>query len=700
MLRSLVLKQFYFEIINIWCLFYPIKGYFYAQNFYKKSGKKMIKQIFIVMLLLTSLLIAQEEYKPWIKSERERHAKTIQLSKIQYPGDSKIDVTYYGLDLTVTANPNYISGSATIGIKVDTSSINSCFLDLRDALTVSNLLLNGSPAAYTHADHKINITLDRTYVDGEDFTIKVFYEGLPGSSGFGSFEFGSHAGIPSIWTLSEPYGAPDWFPCKDAPADKADSSDVWITVADNFTGVSNGTLESVTNNGNGTKTFYWKNHYTIDHYLISLAITNYLQYDTYFHYGQNDSMLISHFVYPENFNSTRKQYLDETDDMIEVFSDRYGLYPFISEKYGHAEFGWGGAMEHQTCTSIGSFGPGIISHELAHQWYGDMITCKDWHHIWLNEGFATYSEAVYVEAKSGKAAYDSYILNEMSSAKNAQGTIWVQDISSVGQIFNGARSYAKGGCVLHMLRGIVGDSTFFDIMRAYSDDPDLKYGVATTEDFQAVAENVYGQDLNYFFQEWIYGENEPTYSIGWNKSLVSGDIYNVTLNIYQTVNNNPSYFTMPVQVKLNTSLGDTIVTLFNDAQTQNFQFQVIGNPQSIIFDPGNWILKNNTIVTEGEDFTIPLQFSLEQNYPNPFNPSTTIEYTIPQSGFVSLKVFNVLGKEIATLVNGQNDAGKHKVEFDATDLNSGVYFYKIETGNPSTSSGQGFTETKKMILLR
>jgi hypothetical protein len=253
-----------------------------------------------------------------------------------------------------------------------------------------------------------------------------------------------------------------------------------------------------------------------------------------------------------------------------------------------------------------------------------------------------------------------------------------------------------------MLRGIVGDSTFFDIMRAYSVDPSVSYGVATTEDFQAVAESVSGQDLDYFFQEWIYGENEPTYSIGWNKSLVSGDIYNVTLNIYQGVNNNPSYFTMPVQIRFNTSLGDTIVTLFNNAQTQNFQFEILGNPTSIVFDPGNWILKNNTIVTEVEDLDIPLQFSLEQNYPNPFNPSTTIEYTIPEGGFVTLKIFDILGKEVATLVNEQNDAGKHKVEFsakggsasggDAYDLKSGVYFYRIESGS--------FIETRKLVLLK
>ncbi len=146
------------------------------------------------------------------------------------------------------------------------------------------------------------------------------------------------------------------------------------------------------------------------------------------------------------------------------------------------------------------------------------------------------------------------------------------------------------------------------------------------------------------------------------------------------------------RLKLNTSLGDTIVTLFNNAQTQNFQFQVIGNPQSIVFDPGNWILKNPTTITDVEDFNIPFQFSLEQNYPNPFNPSTTIEYTIPESGIVTLKIYDVLGKEVATLVNGQNDAGKHKVEFDATGFNSGVYFYRIENGSS--------IETKKLVLLK
>ena len=653
----------------------------------------MIKQIFTVVLLLTSLLIAQDEYKPWIKGERERHSRQIQLSKVLYPGDSKIDITYYGLDLTVTYNPNYISGNVTIVVKSDTSFLNTCFLDLRSFLIVDSVLLNGTTAQYTHSNNKINITLDHTYSQGEPFKLKVFYRGVPSGTGFGGFYFDTHgpSQAPIISSLSESYSGPYWWPQKDTPADKVDSSDVWITVADNLIPVSNGTLESITPNGNGTHTYHWKNHYTIANYLISLAITNYTQYNTYYHFSPTDSMVITNFIYPENLNNAIPV-VDETNEMIEVFANRYGEYPFIEEKYGHAEFQWGGAMEHQTCTSIGSWQSGIVAHELAHQWYGDMITCKDWRHIWLNEGFATYSEAVYIEARDGKTAYNNKIATEMSYAKNAVGTIWVQNIDDEGEIFNWYRSYKKAGCVLHMLRGVVGDSTFFDIMRAYSDAPNLKYNVATTEDFQVVAEDVYGQDLNYFFQEWIYGVNEPTYTVGWDKSFVSGDIYNVTLTIYQNVNSNPSFFTMPVQIRLNTTLGDTTVTLFNDAQIQTYQFDVIGDPQSLVFDPGNWILKNNTIITSLEDLTFPAQFSLEQNYPNPFNPSTTIEYSVPQNGLVTLKVYSILGKEVATLVNEQVDAGKHKIDFDAIGLNSGVYFYKIESGN--------FVETKKMILLK
>ncbi len=658
----------------------------------------MVQKIMIPLLLIVSLSFAQYDIKPWVKSERQRYSKLIQLQKVQYPGDSQIDITYYGLDLTITTSPDYLTGTVTIGVKADTTEINTCFLDLRDFLTVDSILINGALTTFTHSNNVINITLDHTYLQGEPFTLKVYYRGVPGGTNFGGFYYGTHNGTPIISTLSESYSGPYWWPQKDTPADKADSSDVRITVADNLVPVSNGTLESITSNGNSTHTYHWKNHHPIASYLISLAITNYTQYDTYYHYSPTDSMVITNFIYPEDFNYV-KPYVDETDEMIEVYADRYGEYPFIDEKYGHAEFQWGGAMEHQTCTSMGYWGSGVISHELAHQWYGDMITCKDWHHIWVNEGFATYSEAVYIEAKSGKAAYDAEMSSNMNAAKMAQGTLWVQNINDEWEIFDYYRSYAKGACVLHMLRGIAGDSIFFDIMRAYSDDPDLKYGVATTEDFQEVAESVSGMDLEYFFHEWIYGENEPTYTVGWNWSYVSGNIYNVHINISQAANSNPTFFTMPVQIKLNTSLGDTMVTLFNDAQAQDFQLQVSGEPQSIVFDPGNWILKNNTTITVGVDpnTPIPAQFSLEQNYPNPFNGATTIHYQLPASSKGTLKIYNVLGREIRTLLDGTLPAGTGSVVWDGKDdhgngVSSGVYFYRFQSAQ--------FTRTEKMMLLQ
>ena len=648
--------------------------------------------LLIIISFFTNIFPQNYENKI-VSAEKEAYTRMLALSKVQYPGDSEIDVTYYKLDLNVSYTPHYIDGAVTVNARVDTNSISNMFLDLQNALTVDSVYLNGAPASFTHTGNKVNIDLDRIYNQDEEFSVVVYYQGVPGTSGFGSFEFSSHSGHPIIWTLSEPYGASDWWPNKDTPADKPDSADIWITVDESMTPVSNGSLEEIIDNGDGTHTYKWHEGYPIAAYLISMAITNYHQYDNYFRYSDTDSMVVTHFVYPEDFSGSTQNQLDKTIGMLEIFSDRYELYPYINEKYGHAEFGWGGGMEHQTITSIGGFWEGVMAHELAHQWFGDKVTCKDWHHIWLNEGFATYSEAVYWEALQGEGSYNSFIADKMASAKNAQGTVWVQDISNVNSIFDYNRSYAKGAVILHMLRGITGDSTFFHILRAYLDDPDLAYNSATTEDFQADAESVYGQPLDYFFQEWIYGEHFPHYTATWSKTHLSGDLYRVNLNITQTMNNNPLFFTMPVQIKINTALGDTTVTVFNNSQIQNFEIEVNGQPTSLVFDPNNYIMKQvNVVVGVDDKNVVPFKYSLEQNYPNPFNPSTKIKYQTAKSGMVNLKVYNVLGSEVATLVNKELPAGNHEVEFDASNLPSGIYFYTLNTGK--------FNQTKKMILLR
>ncbi len=657
-----------------------------------------MKNILIVLVLIVLFAfngIAQQYKNECATGKQKYYERLLKVSKINYPGDSNIDVTYYKLNIKINHVVKQINGVVTVKAKSLLDGLTGFFLDLRNVFTVDSVKSGNAMLSFTHPGDRINITLSQPVNTGEEFAVDVYYRGRPGSSGFGSFEFGSHNGTPAIWSLSEPYGASDWWPCKDTPADKADSSDVWITADELFYSVSNGSLEAIVENGDGTRTFKWKNHHPIAHYLISVAMTNYEVYKNYFVYAPGDTMEVIHYMYPEDL-ATNKTNLDKTPEMLSIFSNLFGLYPYIDEKYGHAQFGWGGGMEHQTVSSMGSFGSGIVSHELAHQWFGDKITCKDWHHIWLNEGFATYCESLYKEMKYGYSSYKSSIASEMSYAKNAFGTIYVQNINSVSEIFDGSRSYAKGAVVLHMLRGVLGDSTFFDVLYSYINDPQLAYGVATTEDFQRVAEEVSGKDLEYFFKEWIYGEDFPVYNIDWGYSKIDNDSYRFRITIEQSNHKNPVFFTMPVQVKVTTTAGDTLLTFFNNQKSQTFYADVTGEPQSIKFDPENWILKTvqsiTTSVKTGGD--VPDKFALEQNYPNPFNPTTIIKYSIPYGTEVkvNLIVYDLLGKTVARLVNEKQSPGNYSVTFDASKLSSGLYFYRLTAGD--------FSQTRKMLLLK
>lgn len=645
-----------------------------------------------LLILITPFTFPQSGKESCILGKTAQFNRLKKLVEVNYPGDPKYDVKYYKLDLTINHTSQTISGNITCNAKVVQSNVTEIYYDFINSMIVDSVLFNGNNTSFSRGTNTVVVQTNTSLNQGDDFTTVVYYHGTPASGGFGSFEFSSQGGNPLIWSLSEPYGAKDWWVVKDTPADKADSADIWLTVSTSLTPVSNGNLMEVVNNGNGTHTYKWHVSYPIAPYLVSLAITNYALYTNYYHYSPTDSMPVTHYLYPSSLNSNIPQ-LNKTPGMIEIFAERFGEYPFINEKYGHAQFGWGGGMEHQTISSMGGFGDGLIAHELAHMWYGDNITCKDWHHIWLNEGFATMGEGLIYEAWNGKAAYNSYIADEMYYAKFASGTIYVQDISSEWEIFNSYRTYSKACVVLHMLRGIVGDSTFFNILRTYSYDPSVAYGNAVTEDFQAIAENVSGLDLNYFFQQWIYGVNYPTYSVVWSKNSLGGNLYDLALKITQSSNSNPSFFTMPIQIKVNSSTGDTIITVFNNAQVQNFNLTVANEPISITVDPNNWILKTiNSVVVGIEDEMQPQTFSLEQNYPNPFNPVTKIKFTLASNEYTTLKVYDIIGKEITTLVNNQMEKGHYEINFDASNLPSGVYLYTLNAG--------GYKETRKMILMR
>lgn len=371
--------------------------------------------------------------------------------------------------------------------------------------------------------------------------------------------------------------------------------DINITVRSDLYVASNGLLREIVDHGS-TKTYKWHEKYPITTYLVSIAATNYSIFSNWYQPLRGDSMEVIYYVYPERLSEAQALW-PITPSMIEYFANTFGEYPFVEEKYGMAHFTWGGAMEHQTCTSFLYYwySEWVIAHELAHQWWGDYITCHNWHHIWLNEGFASYCEALWVEHNGGASSYHSY-MNGMQFWSG--GSIFIEDTTDVWGIF-GTIVYDKGAWVLHMLRHVVGDSSFFDILRAYYSDPRFAHGAAETEGFQDVCETVSGMDLDYFFQEWIYGTYYPRYRYSYTYEPAGGGYYDVFIHIDQTQSTNPTHFTMPIDINVSTYSMDTTVVLFNDPRHKDIVVRVLGTGINLTLDPDKWILRTVSSTSYG-----------------------------------------------------------------------------------------------------
>jgi aminopeptidase N len=407
-------------------------------------------------------------------------------------------------------------------------------------------------------------------------------------------------------------------------------------------------------------------------------------------------MEVTYFVYPEHLSYAIEDF-NVTVEMLAFFASVFGEYPFITEKYGMAVFPWGGGMEHQTLTS---YGAGLIrgthrydylnAHEIAHQWFGDCITMRHWSDIWLNEGFASYAEALWFEHLGGEDAYYNYI--NIFDSPPLQGSLFVTDSLNDRALFSRI-VYDKGAYVLHMLRGVFGDSDFFNCIKNYALDPELAYGTATTEDFQGVCEEVSGINLDWFFEEWVYRSDRPEYLGQW--SVSGAGPYTTTLNLSQE---NAAPFKMPLQVHLSGDVMDTVFTIWDSLLFQQFQFVTLEKPTILAIDPDNWVLKFSSVTKVEEDLSsVPKQFKVAQNYPNPFNPKTIITFDLPQNATVTLEIYNVIGQKVyqeikdfpvayhnSFIWRGQNNQG--------VLVPSGMYFYRISTGSNSIS--------KKMVLLR
>ena len=605
----------------------------------------------------------------------------------------KIDIKFYELNLDIDFNSSRLRGSVTVNGVIGNIYPDFIELDLYDNMTVDSILQNNIPILYLHENDMLKIPISDITLDDENlFSLTIFYQGTPDHCGAGGFKFDEHQNIGHVWTLSEAYCARSWWPCKDDPSDKADSVNIIVSVPIEpaYIVASNGLLSSTTINNN-KKTYFWKERYPITTYLVSLAIYPYTKWvDQYVSPISSDTMLIEHYVFPDRYEASYPNY-SLTKDMLSFFSELFGEYPFISEKYGHADFTWGGGMEHQTLSSMGSFSQNLMVHELGHSWWGNLITCKTFNDIWLNEGFARYCQALWAEHMYGREAYFDFMNNH---AYYGAGTIYVENPSSNSQIFSAGLSYNKASWVLHMLRHKVGETMFFDILKSYASNDSLSYNAASTSDFQKVCEDISGLDFEQFFQQWIYGEKYPKYELSWWHE--GNGIYNVKIDQVQSYN----FFSMPIDLKFSGSAGpmlvDTTIVIENNNSSQLYEFSGFNFlVENVMLDPENWILKEATYSVNEIDNILPDRVEVEKAFPNPFNSKVQLSFYInPQFGdtHVSVNIFDSRGKIIESLIDNEFMPGYHTTFWNANGKSSGVYFIQLATDN--------YIDSQKILFLK
>lgn len=623
-------------------------------------------RFFIILFLFLSSILKTNAQKTINIVEAEAKSAASKIHFKANPNTSNYDITYHKLEFTVDPAITNITGKVTTTFTA-LSNLSTVTFDLDDNLTVTSVTQNGNSVSFTqNSNDELVITLENSLNQGNSTSVSISYNGNPKSSGFGSFEFNNHNGTPILWTLSEPYGALGWWPCKQDLNDKIDEIDVYITAPEQYTSVSNGLQQSTTINA-GQKTTHFKHQYPIPAYLIAIAVTN---YQTYSHTVSNNGnpFPIVNYVYPESLTSAQNS-TEVTIDIMNHFIDLFGKYPFENEKYGHAQFGWGGGMEHTTVSFMGSFNRNLIAHELAHQWFGNKVTCGSWKDIWLNEGFATYLSGLTVEHLDGETAFKSWrnaTINSVTSATD--GAVYLSDIdtTSVGRIFNGRLSYNKGAMVLHMLRKKLGDTNFFKGLKNYLSDANLAYGYAKTTDLIAHLESVSNLDLEEFFNDWVYNQGYPSYNLAWNQT--STNTIQIELNQTQS-HNSVSFFEANVPIRLQGSNNEVLDVILNNTNSnQTFIENVNFTVNSVDLDPDFHLISKNNSITLSLENTSYLLKNIEV-FPNPINDILTIK-TSKNISINKTFIYSSLGKEILK-------SNKNKINL--SQLSTGIYFIKIQT---------------------
>lgn len=620
----------------------------------------------IPLIILACVLVPRLYAQTFLNSLAEAESKQ-QNARMNPPAvlaANTSDFVYQRCEWRVDPSVNFIQGKITTYF-IPSLPLPDIQFDLSVALTVDSVTHHGNPLSFSHAINILDANFTSALASNVLDSVSVFYHGAPDTT-IDGFHVDVHGAnnTPVMWTLSEPYGAMNWWPCKQNLADKIDSIDVIVTCPRQFRCAGNGILAKDSVNAND-RIDTWKHRYPIAAYLVCFAVSDYSVFTVEVPYA-GDTVDVINYFYPEDSAYAHFAIQQDIVPQMQLLDTLFGLYPFADEKYGHTECNLGGGMEHQTMTFVGGLWFELEVHELAHHWFGDKVTCGSWEDIWLNEGFATYLTGICYEHFAPNLYWYPWL-----AAKNYEittqpdGSVWVDDTTSASRIFDPRLSYAKGAMVLHQLRWVIGDSAWFAAVNTYLNT--YAYGFANTGNLQTEFETASGQNLQWYFNDWYYGEGYPTYTLNWSQD--TGDVATVTIQQTQSDASVP-FYELPLPLYFKNGTNDTIVRVNYSTNGEQFIIPLSFTADSLIFDPYIWLITDSAIVNNVPEIQLPASFTV---FPNPAD--NQLIFQTPHRGTCEVSIYDMQGRLVSKISASADGSGRGTV--DLSKLTSGCYHIEV-----------------------
>lgn len=564
----------------------------------KNSKKYSFLQIlrYALILVIFVLIIRQWQTSATRVTKHPRFA--YETTQLLGAGQENYDVKQYQIFLSVQLDSFYFNGNlqgiTQIKFSALDKNLSEIFLNLSSEMRVDSI-----PQAlkYGQENNLLHIWLKNSVPPNTDAEVRIYYHGWPkiyhqwiqGWKLKTVLQNGEKT--PVINTVNPPYGAQTWFPCKDDPADKADSVSVIVNVPDSLLAVSNGRLEKKISTTGNRISYFWKESYPISTYLITVNIGEFIRYSRTYHAKNGYFFPIEIYCFPSDTSAVDLVFR-QLNQMFDFFTTHLGDYPFRKERYAMIKAFFAGGMENQTISSVDKIDPSrekLFAHELAHQWLGDMVTPKTFHDSWINEGLATYFTGLYLKYFYGETAFRHFMnVNKYLDS----GKMRTETITNPDSVYNYNRVYKRSSWFFYMLHQYLGDSVFYQSVRFCLNQ--FAYSTIDMKDLQQVFEKISGKDLSRFFREWILSDDVPTLDcrVELQEKSLGTNIYAVKIKQLQ---DSDFPFLLPLEMKFGSVAKDSIVKFELFKKNQSFEIHLPFLADQFVLDPSQKILMNSEV---------------------------------------------------------------------------------------------------------